>query len=289
MKIDEFYVGYQPETPKQTAAVIKKVIFAIGFSVCCISMILAGYQKKFATSAFEYGINTTLEGYIFAEPVPHLAIPLGTAVDGKEIFQHVLLVGFGKAGAKEVIENLQLNAGKPFIGSKVKLNGFMIYGDGKALMQITEEDNDKIVAGDDPRADVIPWSNIGHVEVAGEVVDPKCYFGVMKPGVGKPHRACAIRCIAGGIPPVFHGTSSEYFLLVNEKSEPVNEDILGLVGDQITLTGEGVLWNDWKILKVNTKVIQELSQYKKWKEKLIAFEKGMTQCKNEMKSAGKLN
>ena len=28
-----------------------------------------------------------------------------------------------------------------------------------------------------------------------------CFLGVMKPGRSKPHRACAVRCISGGIPP----------------------------------------------------------------------------------------
>ena len=54
----------------------------------------------------------------------------------------------------------------------------------------------------------------------------------MKPGEGKTHRSCAIRCIAGGIPPVFKTDSSGYFLLVNEKNEPVSSEIVNIVGDQ---------------------------------------------------------
>lgn len=281
MKSEEFYVGYLPEAPRQMALVIKKIIYAIGILVCCVSLILARYQKKFATSNFEYGIYSTLEGYVFTEPVPHLAVSLGEAADGKVLYQNVLLVGFGKTGAKEVIENLQLEIGQPFIGSKVKLRGFMIYGDGKALMQITEEDNDTILPVESPAINTLPWGDAGNLSIAGEVVDPKCYFGVMKPGEGQAHRSCAVRCIAGGIPPVFHATSSsEYFLLVNEHSEPLNQEILDLVGDQIILSGEGVLWNDWKILKINTNQIRELSQRKGWQAELIAFEKGMTLCKN---------
>jgi len=37
----------------------------------------------------------------------------------------------------------------------------------------------------------------------GEIVDSKC-LGVMTPGQLTTHRACAIRCISGGIPPVLH-------------------------------------------------------------------------------------
>jgi hypothetical protein len=39
------------------------------------------------------------------------------------------------------------------------------------------------------------------VELRGEIVDSKCYLGVMNPGDGKVHRDCAARCISGGIPP----------------------------------------------------------------------------------------
>lgn len=40
---------------------------------------------------------------------------------------------------------------------------------------------------------VLHWS--------GELVDTKCYFGVMRPATGKVHRACAVRCLDGGVPP----------------------------------------------------------------------------------------
>jgi hypothetical protein len=44
--------------------------------------------------------------------------------------------------------------------------------------------------------------SLGTQTLIGEIVDSKCYLGVMNPGALIPHRACAIRCISGGIPPV---------------------------------------------------------------------------------------
>lgn len=45
-----------------------------------------------------------------------------------------------------------------------------------------------------------------------------------------PHRACAIRCISGGIPPVFlvqqKGGSAIYILLVSAEGKPVNVQVL---------------------------------------------------------------
>jgi hypothetical protein len=53
-------------------------------------------------------------------------------------------------------------------------------------------------------ADPLPaLDELGPVQWTGEIVDSKCFFGVMNPGNGKVHRDCAARCISGGIPPAF--------------------------------------------------------------------------------------
>src|SRR5688572_24269745 len=204
MDEDEFYVGYLSRAPKRIASFVKKIIIGGGLGVCAVATILAWSQNKFSSSVFDYGINSTVEGYYFERPVPHVAVPLGITGEGKELFQNVLLVGFGKAGATNVMRKLQNQKGKSLEGAKIELTGFMIYGNGKSLLQVTEEDNSKIVflTGVTPPSQSLDSTGITTLE--GEIVDPKCYFGVMKPGEGKAHRSCAIRCVAGGIPPVFH-------------------------------------------------------------------------------------
>jgi hypothetical protein len=279
MNNEEFYIGYQPQAPKQTASFIRKVIAVVGLGICVVALILAWGQKKFSSSVFDYGINSTVEGYYFEKPVPHIAVPLGINSGGKEFFQNVLLVGFGKAGATNVMTKLQSRKGKSFEGAKIELTGFMIYGNGKALLQVTEEDNSKIVVLAGATGPVQILDSTGVTTLNGEIVDPKCYFGVMKPGEGKAHRSCAIRCIAGGIPPVFHASEKEeYFLIVNENWQPVNEEVLNLVGDQITITGKEIVWNDWRILKVNTADLRTMASSKRVTEQLMAFETGMTRC-----------
>ena len=55
---NEFYIGYLPKAPKQTASFIKKVIVAaLGLGICVVAIILAWGQKKFSSSVFDYGIN----------------------------------------------------------------------------------------------------------------------------------------------------------------------------------------------------------------------------------------
>ena len=71
---------------------------------------------------------------------------------------------------------------------------------------------------------------LGINSIKGEIVDSKCYFGAMRPGFGKTHRACAVRCISGGIPPVLAATNYEgdvnYFLIRGSNKEAINKEVL---------------------------------------------------------------
>src|SRR5262249_17489064 len=83
---------------------------------------------------------------------------------------------------------------------------------------------------------------LGSQTVVGEIVDSKCFLGVMNPGRLTPHRACAIRCISGGIPPVLlvrqKDGSVNHLLLVSDKGKPVNQQVLDLVAEPVEITGE---------------------------------------------------
>jgi hypothetical protein len=64
----------------------------------------------------------------------------------------------------------------------------------------------------------------------------------MNPGALTPHRACAIRCISGGIPPVLlvrqTNGSPLYFLLVSGDGKPLNKQVLNMVAEPVEITGK---------------------------------------------------
>jgi hypothetical protein len=95
-------------------------------------------------------------------------------------------------------------------------------------------------------------SELGTRRLTGEILDPKCYFGVMKPGYGKPHRDCAIRCIAGGISPVFRTRSesgeTNYYLILDEEGNKMNDALKDFVAEPVSLTARVVQYDDWIIL-----------------------------------------
>ncbi len=82
----------------------------------------------------------------------------------------------------------------------------------------------------------------GTVALTGEIMDSKCYLGAMNPGERKVHRACAIRCISGGIPPVFvvrtTGGSIQHLLLVSPEGKAVNAEVLEHVALPLRVRGE---------------------------------------------------
>lgn len=273
---DEFFVGYLPEGPAKTMSFLRWVTVLLGLGITTVGILLAINQREFSLSNFEYGKYTTLEGYVFKLPIPHLKIAMGFDSLGSVNYKTLLLVGSGKMGADKSLSAFEDTLGK-LEGELLKLEGELIYGDGKSLLQISSDRLPTIEASAGSISSTM--KSLGVVSVQGEIVDPKCYFGVMKPGEGKPHRSCAIRCIAGGIPPVFHVTgTSDYYILLDENSQPVNTQVLDLVSDPITLTGETFSFDNWKILQVRSESLDVLAAKAKATRNRIVMEEGMTLC-----------
>jgi len=76
----------------------------------------------------------------------------------------------------------------------------------------------------------------------------------MKPVEGKIHKSCVIRCISGGIPPIFrtkNENSNQYFILVDAEGQAINKQILPFVAEQISVGGETNKFSNWDALYVN--------------------------------------
>jgi hypothetical protein len=75
----------------------------------------------------------------------------------------------------------------------------------------------------------------------------------MVPGQGRVHRACAIRCLDGGIPPLFHVATDDgrdlALLLVGPDGEALGRAILDRVAEPLVATGELVRQGDLLVLR----------------------------------------
>ncbi len=262
---DDFFIGYLPKAPKSyQKRTVTFVIFAMLLMIT-ITIIVVLSQRGFASSTFEYGQLTKVEGLISLEPIPNIKALYGQDENNQPIFQTIPLIGFGKFGAESTLEKIRPTLKNGFEKTVVTLEGTLIHRDGKALLELTNNENSLVAQSNDlgvfqnmtPKIEMI-----GQKALRGEIVDPKCFFGIMKPGHSKPHRSCAIRCISGGIPPFlwieFENGTNDFYILRGEKGEIINQDILSYVGDKIELTGNVEIYDDWKMLFINPANIERL-------------------------------
>jgi hypothetical protein len=184
-------------------------------------------QSGFGHGVFEYGSEREFSGTIEAAPYPVLAVD--RPGDGHSRY---LLSQVGKHGALPLVQS--------FIGRHVAVRGTLAYRDGMTMIEIADGGVKLAEVRDaNPREDE---RDLGAITLTGEIVDSKCYLGVMKPGDTKAHRDCATRCISGGIPPVLlvrdkEGNAS-YYLLVGKGGESLNDAVLDMIAEPIEVSGE---------------------------------------------------
>jgi hypothetical protein len=161
------------------------------------------------------------------------------------------LVAPGKHGADNLVAG--------FDGKEVRLQGQLIYRESVTMIEI---EPGSIAPLNSPSAQQAPTVDLGEVTVTGEIVDGKCYLGVMNPGNGKVHRDCAARCISGGIPPIFvTSDGEEQFLLVASDGNAIAADALReFVAEPITITGEALRRGESRMLRMDVTKLHHASR-----------------------------
>jgi hypothetical protein len=176
------------------------------------------------------------------------------------IVSRYLLVAEGKQGATDLVSGLD--------GSRVAAYGTLIWRDGSTMFELSARP-EVLDAAPDDATDTVAASprtpvSLGRVTLTGEIVDSKCWLGVMVPGQGRVHRACAIRCLSGGIPPVFHVATDDgrdvALLLVGSSSEPLGPALLDRVAEPLVVQGELVRHGDLLVLRAAVEDIVPLGE-----------------------------
>ena len=89
--------------------------------------------------------------------------------------------------------------------------------------------------------------DLGPAALVGEILDAKCWFGAMRPGYGKSHKACATLCARGGLPLAFCTDgcgASEAPMFLDERGQAHARAILPYVADPVFVTGRRVQVGD---------------------------------------------
>ncbi|MGE3309475.1 MAG: hypothetical protein AB7O66_05840, partial [Limisphaerales bacterium] len=96
----------------------------------------------------------------------------------------------------------------------------------------------------------------------GEIVDSKCWLGVMNPGRLATHRGCAVRCLSGGIPPIllvqYASGRTEHYLMVGSDGRALNREILEFVAEPVEIRGEVRIEGDLRVLRAEPSDIRRL-------------------------------
>jgi len=217
---EEFYIGYAPRPPRRIARTIFRAVVGLNALAATVALVLLLVQRPFARSTFEFQQYREFAGELELKPYPALLV---VRPGGKE-YSRYLLVAPGKHGADAEVRS--------FAGKAVHLRGSLIYRDSQTMVELVP--GSVQVLKKEPA--VVSFATVGEVTLTGEIVDSKCYLGVMNPGRTKVHRDCAARCISGGIPPAFV-TADGFYLLVGGDGRSVRYEVLDWVGETIEVTG----------------------------------------------------
>jgi hypothetical protein len=238
---NEFYVGYAPKMPIGLRVFLRRVVVTLGLLAIAVAIVLLSGQMPFAKSTFEFGKDRSFEGILETTPYPSLLVDRPGAVGFNAKYSRYLLVAPGKHGANMLFEGMN--------SKRVHLKGQLIYRAGRSMIEVepsSVQTYANVGAGPDQ------FHSLGEVSVTGEIVDSKCYLGVMNPAMGKVHRDCASRCISGGIPPIFVTSTGDQFLLVGPDEQPFHRDALRkFIAEPISVQGELLERGDSRYLKID--------------------------------------
>ena len=248
--MNDFYVGYLPKAPMELARFTRRVVTGVALMTVAIVLLLLRGQAPFPPSAFEFGKVRSFEGVIQAQPYAVLLVARPGQTDAEDRYSDYLLVAPGKHGADDLVSGLA--------GKSVRLRGQLIYRDGVTMIEV---EPGSISLRESESASAQPTRSLGVVTVAGEIVDSKCYLGVMNPGSGKVHRDCASRCLSGGVPPIFISADDhQQFMLVGTDGKALGRDALReFIAEPLVIQGELFERGDQRLLTVDPKSLRHQS------------------------------
>lgn len=245
-KDEEFYVGYAARAPAAIARRLHRISASLLVAVAATALVLGLAQRRLDLRLFEFASPREFSGTIELAPAPTLVVsrPGGGA-------SRYLLVGPGKHGARALVAE--------FDGREVRLRANLISrGEQTAL----EVEPGSLTPAQAP-ARGSPPIDLGARVLRGEIVDSKCHFGVMNPGEGKAHKACAIRCISGGAPPMLRVREPEgdarYFLLTGNDGREVGRELLDFVAEPVEIRGRAERHDDMYVLRIDAGAVRRLS------------------------------
>lgn len=251
-KDDEgFFIGWADPPPADRRFFLRAGL-GLTAAAGAVGFGLAALQQRPGPGQWDPDAVREWRGVLSAEPYAMLR----TAELGGSP-RTALLSCLGKCGVAARIGAL---AGQPVV-----VTGSLIQRGRQAMIAVDEVGDwvrrDERAASPDPTLAFPAAEPLGEVNLAGEILDSKCWFGAMRPSSGKVHKACAALCIRGGIPPAFfaRGPGAQGSLMIMTSGGRAHgTDLLSLVADPVQVQGRVHRLGDLLVLDAPVSAVRRL-------------------------------
>ena len=242
-----FFIGYAP-VPRGlkpflwiVSAILVVAAGVLGFAI--------GSAQDDPGDGRGYG-RQTVTGTIELTPLPVLHVSEGT--DRIPPGRTLMLSGQGKNGAVARATKLE--------GQMAMASGLLLKRGEIEMLQLRS--GQRGLKGADEAGIVPEPVDLGRWKLAGEICDGKCLSGIMRPGRGLSHRACANLCIQGGIPPVFVSTQAiedqEFLMLSGPGNSALPQAIYDYVALYISAEGRVRRHGDLLVFELEPETVEVL-------------------------------
>jgi hypothetical protein len=244
---DEFFIGYAPPLPARLSTFITRLVTAGAAGVALAAAAIAAGHVRLEGGTFEFGRVRTSTGTIVTQPYPALVEDADPAGAPGADRPWRLLVAAGKHGADALVRGLD--------GARVTIEGTRIERSGMRMLEVRAGSIAR--AGDAPSRAPVAEAVVdgGAVTLRGEIVDSKCFLGVMTPGDGRTHSACASLCLRGGIPPALlvrdRVGPPALYLLEDATGASLSAAAAGVAGEPVEVRGVIGRRGSWRILRTD--------------------------------------
>jgi hypothetical protein len=241
---DEFFIGYAPPLPPRLSTFITRVVAAGAAGVALAAAVVAAGHVRLEGGTFEFGRVRASTGTIVTRPYPALIEDAAAGSGAAPPWR--LLVATGKHGADALVHG--------FDGERVTLEGTRIERSGMRMLEVRAGSLAR-AGGATPHVPTATVVGRESVTLRGEIVDSKCHLGVMTPGDGRTHAACASLCLRGGIPPALlvrdPAGRSTLYLLEDAAGGSLAAAAAGVAGEPLDVRGVVGQRGSWRILRTD--------------------------------------
>ena len=248
---DAFYVGYLP-LPQRLLGFVRGAAALSLLLVVGVTVALATAQPM--SGAGSWNDDTVwFEGALTTAPYPMLH---GEDPAAPGLQQAWLLVSSGKTGVRDRAEAALDGATQ----KRVRVRGQALRRQGQRAISLVDDEG--AIEALAEAAAMVATAPSDQATFVGEIIDPKCWLGAMRPGSGLVHRACASLCIRGGIPPCFvggpDGAEPRFYVLTDAAGEPCNDAVAERAGVLVRLRGNLQQLGAATILRCDLASIQDV-------------------------------